>query len=104
MNLEMFLLLLVVVSAFTGLFTEAVKKVLDDCKVRYASNFLAGIVAAVLAVGVSAGYVIMTESHINAQLIVYLIALLLLSWLAAMVGYDKVIQAISQLRGHSTTN
>ena len=54
MNLEMFLLLLMVVSAFTGLFTEAVKKVLDECKVRYASNFLAGIVAAVLAVGVSA--------------------------------------------------
>ena len=93
-----------IISAFTGLFTEAVKKVLDECKVQYASNFLAGIVAAVLSVGVSVGYVIMTEAQINARLMVFLIALLLLSWLSAMVGYDKVIQAISQLRGHSTTN
>ena len=29
---------------------------------------------------------------------VYLIALVFLSWLSAMVGYDKVMQAISQIK------
>lgn len=35
---------------------------------------------------------------------VYLIALTLLSWLSAMVGYDKVIQAILQIRGKEDTD
>lgn len=34
----------------------------------------------------------------KAMMAVYLIALVLLSWLASMVGYDKVIQAIAQLK------
>lgn len=29
---------------------------------------------------------------------VYLIALILLSWLSAMVGYDKVIQSLGQIK------
>lgn len=33
--------------------------------------------------------------------VVYLIALIGLSWLCAMVGYDKVIQALSQIRSKS---
>lgn len=34
----------------------------------------------------------------NEKMAVYLIALVLLSWLCAMLGYDKVIQAITQIR------
>lgn len=37
-------------------------------------------------------------AQINAKMAVYLIALVLLSWLASMVGYDKVIQAITQCK------
>ena len=32
MNLDVFLMMLLIVSALTGLFTEAVKKVLDELK------------------------------------------------------------------------
>lgn len=38
------------------------------------------------------------ETQINDKMAVYLIALVLLSWIASMVGYDKVIQAIAQLK------
>lgn len=48
--------------------------------------------------GMDAGYIILTEAQINAKMAVYLIALVLLSWLASMVGYDKVIQAITQCK------
>lgn len=41
----------------------------------------------------------MVQAAISAQMVVILIALVLLSWLSAMVGYDKVIQAIGQIRG-----
>lgn len=98
MTLEIFLMGLLIVSTLTGLFTEAIKKWLTERGKKYYSNALAGYVAAGLSVLVSAGYIILTEAAINAKTAVFLIALILLSWLAAMVGYDKVIQAISQFK------
>lgn len=49
-----------------------------------------------LLVGIA--YIILTEAQINSKMAVYLIALVLLSWLSAMVGYDKVIQSIGQIK------
>ena len=48
MTLEYFLLLLMIVSIFTGLVTEGIKKLLEESKKTYKSNFLAGGVAVVL--------------------------------------------------------
>lgn len=99
MNFEIFLLGLLVVSVFASLFTEGIKKILDEGKKRYSANILAGAVAVVLSVAVGTGYMILTETAFNAKMAVFLIALILLSWLAAMVGYDKVVQAITQMKG-----
>ena len=82
----------------TGLCTESIKIWLTEQHKKYHANALAGYVALALSVAVGTAYIILTESAINAQMAVYLIALMLLSWLSAMVGYDKVIQAISQFR------
>lgn len=98
MTSEIFLLVLLIVSTFTGLTVEAIKLWLREREIKYHANSLAGYVAAVLSVLVSAGYAILTEAVFNAQMAVYLIALMFLSWLSAMVGYDKVIQAISQFK------
>ena len=104
MTIETFLMLLLAVSVFTGLFTEAVKIVMDGLGAKYCSNVLAGGVAVILSVLVSAAYVVLTETAYNNKMMVYLIALTLLSWLSAMVGYDKVIQAILQIRGKEDTD
>lgn len=98
MNFEVALMLLLVVATMTGLVTEAVKKVLQEGNVSYKPNLLAGLVAVALSVGVGAAYMVLTETVLNAQMAVYLIALVFLSWLSAMVGYDKVVQTIAQLR------
>ncbi len=98
MNLETFLFLLLVTSVLTGLFTEGIKKFLSDLNKIYKANILAGTVSAVLSVAVSAGYVILTDTAFNDKMAVFLIALVLLSWLCAMVGYDKVMQAITQIK------
>lgn len=66
MTLEIFLLGLMIVSIFTGLFTEGIKKLLDEMRVKYHSNFLAGGVAVVLSALVGAGYLILTETQIQA--------------------------------------
>lgn len=98
MTLEVFLLGLLIVSTMTGLFTEAIKKWLTERKKVYYANALAGYVAVALSVVIGVAYIILTDAAINAKLAVYLIALMLLSWLSAMVGYDKVVQAIAQFK------
>ena len=98
MGLEIFLLLLLIVSIFTGLFTEGIKKLLEESKKTYKANFLAGGVAVVLSVLVGSGYIVLMDAQINSKMAVYLISLILLSWLSAMVGYDKVIQSLGQIK------
>lgn len=99
MKLEVFLLILLIVSTLTGLVTEAVKKWLQERNKNYYANALAGYVAVVMSIAVGVAYIILAQASLNAQMAVYLIALVFLSWLSAMVGYDKVVQAISQFRG-----
>ncbi|NMA67164.1 MAG: aminopeptidase [Clostridiaceae bacterium] len=98
MTLEVFLLMLLIVSTLTGLVTEAIKKWLQERDKKYYANTLAGYVAVVMSAAIGAAYIILAQTVLNAQMAVYLIALVFLSWLSAMVGYDKVIQAISQFK------
>lgn len=97
-NLQTFLTGLLVTSTLTGLATEAVKKILTEYNKQYQANTLAGIVALVLSIGVGIGYIAVTNAAITAQVVIMLIALVFMSWLCAMVGYDKVIQTITQIK------
>lgn len=97
MTLEVFLMLLLAVSIFTGLVVEGIKKFAGN-KYNASSNVVAGVVAIVLGVVFGICYCILAEVAITAQLIVILIALVFLSWLCAMIGYDKVVQAILQIK------
>ena len=49
-----------------------------------------------LAIGIA--YIVLEGLAWSDKMAVYLIALVFLSWLSAMVGYDKVMQAISQIK------
>ncbi|MCC8066401.1 MAG: aminopeptidase [Clostridiales bacterium] len=102
MSVDNFLLLLLIVSVLTGLFTEAIKTALKELNRSYYPNLLAGVVSVVLSIVVDIFYLIMTDAVFSDKMAVILIALVLLSWLASMVGYDKVIQALTQFRTHST--
>ena len=97
MNIGTLTASLLVISILTSLSTEGIKNILDGKGKSYSSNIIAGTVAIILSAAYGAGYVIITGTAWNAALIVYLIALLFFSWLCAMVGYDKVKQAIEQL-------
>lgn len=90
-NFEVFLIGLMIVSTLTGLVVEAIKKILVEYNVKYRANTLAGIVAAVLSAAIGVGYAVVTQTSFTAQFIVCLIALVFMSWLCSMVGYDKVI-------------
>lgn len=101
MTLQIFLTGLLLVSILTGLVTEAIKRILEEQKKQYYSNTLAGIVAVVIAALVGVGYTVLNNMAFDVAWVVYLISLIGLSWLCAMVGYDKVIQALAQIRGKS---
>lgn len=98
MTIETFMMVLLIVSTLTGLFTEALKKCFDECKRKYYSNLLAGATAVVLSLAIGIAYIVLEGLAWSDKMAVYLIALVFLSWLSAMVGYDKVMQAISQIK------
>lgn len=95
---QTFLLGLMITSTLTGLTTEAIKKIIAERSKNYYANTLAGVVSLIISAAVSAGYITLNNVEFTNQMIVYGIALMFLSWLCAMVGYDKVIQAISQFK------
>lgn len=97
MNSSFLMAALAIVSALTSLTVEALKKILSDVKVSY--NLLAAIVAVVLSLAASCGYLIYTGTAFTAQIGVVIAALMFLSFLAATVGYDKVVQMLKQIIG-----
>lgn len=97
-SIEVFMLGLLITSTLVSLVTEAVKTILSEHNATYQSNTLAGIVALVLSAAVSGGYVAFTGISFTPQVAVCSVALVFMSWLCAMVGYDKVVQAISQFK------
>lgn len=96
MTLHVFLIMLLACSILTTLTVEAIKKMFTDGEAKKA-NIIAAIVAVVLAIVIGIGYAIIFAVTINATYVVFIIALCFLSWLCAMVGYDKVVQAITQI-------
>lgn len=97
-SFEVFLIGLSIVSVLTGLVTEAVKHILAALKVNYQANILSGIVALILSAAIGVMYIILANVGFTAQSIISLIVMTFLGWLGAMVGYDKVVQAIDQLK------
>lgn len=103
-NLQIFLLGLLIVSTLTSLATEAVKKILSERNKTYHANTLVGFVSLILSVAIGVGYILLMKLNFDTQIIVSLVALVFMSWLCAMVGYDKVVQAISQFKSYKDEN
>lgn len=95
---EIFMMGLLITSTLTGLATEALKKTLTENHVEYKSNTLAGLVSLVISLAIGMGYSIFANIAFTSQLMVCIVALVFMSWLCAMIGYDKVVQAIAQFK------
>lgn len=89
---------LMIVSLLTNLTVEGVKKLLDSTAIRYSSNVLAAILSVVIACAVSVSYMVMNDIVFNAKIGIQIAVLMYLGFLAATVGYDKVIQTIRQIQ------
>ena len=99
MKIDMFAFALLVVSTLTGLVVQAIKAILAETGgAMKRPNTAAGIVAIVLAVLLGVGWMIYTGTAWTAQMVLTLVALAVLSWLCAMLGYDKVMQTLAQIK------
>lgn len=99
MTITLFMGLLVVLAVVTSLVTEAVKSFLDTFTfVEYASNVVVLVVAMVVGtLGTATAYILLGIGFTTAN--VLCIGLMAVAvWLGAMVGYDKVIQLIEQIK------
>ena len=98
MTFNLFIVLLAVFSAFTSLLTQAVKLFLESTNIKYASNIIV-LCASVFVGGLGTAcaylFVGIPWSAVN---IVCIFLMILANWLVAMLGYDKVVQAITQFR------
>ena len=97
MTATVFLVLLTVFATVTALATDAVKKFLDGLRVRYAANIIVLAAALVVGCGGTAVYYVNYGVPFNALNSVYLALMGIANWMGAMVGYDKVKQAVMQV-------
>ena len=98
MTITTFLVLLAGFAAITSIATEGIKTLLDGQGVKYVSNVIVLIVALVVGCGGTAIYYVNYQIPFNALNSVYLALMGIANWLSAMVGYDKVKQAIEQIK------
>lgn len=98
MNIGVFLGLLMAFSVIASVVTEGIKMFLDGVKVNYASNILVLGVSMVVGAGGTALFYVNYQVPFDALNSVYLALMGIANWLVAMLGYDKVKQAIEQIR------
>ena len=96
MTVPMFLALLLGFSIVTGLVVEAVKKFIND-KENISYNIIALITAMIVGVVGSVIYYLFNSIPFTTNNIICMFLMGIASALVAMVGYDKVCQAITQL-------
>lgn len=97
MTTEVMLILLAVLSVITSLVTQGVKKILNKKEADYATNVVVWIVAAVLGGGVTAVFYLACGIPWTALNVIYILVMIVASGLGAMLGYDKVIQTVTQV-------
>lgn len=95
MTVTTFLIILAICATVTALFTEGFKKMLGDKK--YSTNILALIVAVIVGAAATVIYYIFNNMEWNTVNIICIFLMIIANWLSAMLGYDKIKQAILQI-------
>lgn len=98
MTVTLFITLLVILSVAVSLFTEAVKKFLDEAGVKYSSNLVVLILSIIVGAGGTALMYVFLGIAFTTANVLCMILMALAVWVGAMVGYDKVLQMIEQVK------
>ena len=96
MSIEFVLMVGVLIcSVFTGLIVEAIKKMISA--EGRPTNLIAAVVSVVVGISFGVGYILLNNLSFDTQNIIAIILLVVCSWCASMIGFDKFKQTIEQL-------
>ena len=98
MTITLFMSLIVVLAIVVSLLTEAIKKFLDGSNIMYSANIVVLIVSIVVGIGGTAMAYAMLNIEVSAPNIVCMVLMAVAVWVGAMLGYDKVIQMVEQVK------
>ena len=92
--------ILALISVLTTLTTECIKTFMKKADMDYVSNIIAVICSVIISGVICIIYpVIMQGAVVDAQLIFKAVVMAFFGVLCATLGYDKVMQALKQLKG-----
>ena len=92
MDWEIIVLGIAIVSGFTGLIVQGIKKILKDLGKTFPKNILVSIVSAVFTILLSIGYAIIFDVPFSASYVVWTVVVMIFGWLGSMFGFDKIKQ------------
>ena len=97
MTVTLFISLFSFGSLLCGLVTEAIKKAYQNAGREYSANIIAFVDALIVGgVGTATAYMLMGIPW-TVNNIICLVLMCVVIWLGAMLGFDKVLQTISQI-------
>ena len=98
MNITLFMALIVVLAIAVSLLTEAVKKFFEGTKVTYSSNVVVLIISIIVGIGGTAMAYISLGIAFTPPNIVCMVLMAVAVWVGSMLGYDKVLQMVEQIK------
>ena len=97
MTITLFIMLATICCAVSGLLTEGIKIWFSNSGKKYSSNLIALINAFIVGCcGTAIAYVLLGIAF-SLSNILCLVLMVGVVWLGSMVGYDKVMQLITQI-------
>lgn len=96
MTLAMFLEMLLLFGVITSLLTEVAKKELTAAGRKYPCNLLVLMISVVISIGGTALAYFFFKIPFDTHNVVCMILMGIMVWFGSMLGYDKVVQLITQ--------
>ena len=97
MSVTIFITLATICCAASGLLTEAIKMWYQNAAKEYSANLIALINAFIVGCGGTAVSYVLLGIPFTLPNILCLVLMTAVVWMGSMVGYDKVMQLITQI-------
>ena len=98
MTIELFIILATIGAACAALLTQAIKKAYENAGKKYSANAIAAINAAENGVGGTAAAYSLLDIPFGTKNVICIVLMAVVIWIGAMIGYDKVIQLLQQIK------
>ena len=98
MTMTLFISLFTLGSAVSALLTEAIKRAYQNANMKYSPNIVALVNAMVVGGFGTAVANMLLGIPMTTNNILCMFLMVIVVWMASMIGYDKVIQLLNQLK------